>query len=312
MPVMGVVKMNNIDNLVSMVVFARVVETLSFTAAARVLQLSKSSVSREVAKLEIRLGTQLLRRTTRKIEVSEVGQSYYQYCQRILNEVKNAERFIRNFHEEPIGSLKIVAPVSFGSQYIVPVLNNFIAANIHVNVDLDLTDRPVTITKDHYDIAIIIDRDVPEHPLAKYLADISWGLYATPEYMLRYPDIEKPEDLPRGDYILFRGPAHTISLPFRREKHKADIEVRSRFRANNSVALMSFALAGSGIAYLPDYIAKEALSAGKLLRLLSGWQMDCCQVWMLFKSEHTLSSRIRHFADELQQYLQRELPDGVT
>ncbi|MFS2223109.1 LysR family transcriptional regulator [Pantoea sp. B65] len=299
--------MNNIENLASMVAFARVVETLSFTEAARSLQLSKSSVSREIAQLEIRLGAQLLKRTTRSIEVTELGQSYYQYCHRILNEVKSAERFIRNFHEEPIGNLQLVAPVTFGCQCIVPVLNNFIASNIHVNVDLDLTDRPVNMAEDPYDIAIVIGRDAPDHPLVKPLMDITWGLYATAEYMRQYPAIEKPEDLPRYDYILFRGPAHTISLPFRKDKHKLDIEVRSRFRANNSVALMSSALAGSGIAYLPDYMTQESLTSGKLIRLLPGWRMDTYRAWMLLKAENHLSPRVRRFASDLQERLQREV-----
>ncbi|KOC94023.1 LysR family transcriptional regulator [Winslowiella iniecta] len=298
----------DIENLTAMAVFARVVETLSFTEAARSLQMSKSSVSREISRLEVRLGAQLLHRTTRTIAVTEVGLSYYQYCYRILNEVKSAQRFIRNVHEEPLGNLHLVAPVTFGCQCIVPALNSFIAGNIHVTVDLDLTDRAVHIDEDPFDIAIVIDRDSPDDSRAKPLIDITLGLYATPDYLRQYPEIEKPEDLPRYDYILFRGPAHTISLPFRKDKHKIDIDVRSRFRANNSVALMSSALAGGGIAYLPDYMTREALSSGKLIRLLPGWRMDTYHAWMLFKSEHNLSSRVRRFASDLQQRLQRELP----
>ncbi|WP_075182852.1 LysR family transcriptional regulator [Pantoea sp. 1.19] len=299
--------MNPIDNVTSMVVFARVVDTLSFTEAAKSLQLSKSSVSREISQLEIRLGAQLLNRTTRKITVTEVGLSYYDYCTRILSEVKNAERFIRHFHEEPVGSLHLISPVTFGCQCIVPALNRFIANNIHVNIDLDLTDKPVNMLEDQYDIAIVIDREPPEHPLVKPLIDVTWGLYATPDYLQPLGNIETPDDLPRYDYILFRGPAHTISLPFRKDKQKVDINVRSRFRANNSVALMQSALAGSGIAYLPNYIARDAQASGQLVRLLPEWRMDTYHAWMLFQSEHTLSSRVRHFADDLQQQLHREL-----
>ncbi|PKH22439.1 LysR family transcriptional regulator [Enterobacterales bacterium CwR94] len=298
--------MENIENLTAMAVFARVVETLSFTEAAKSLQLSKSSVSREIAQLEVRLGAQLLNRTTRKIAVTEIGLSYYQYCYRILNEVKSAERLIRNFHEEPMGSLRLIAPVTFGCQCVVPALNAFIANNIHVNVDLDLTDRPVNMAEDLCDIAIVIGREAPEHARLLPLIDISWGLYATPEYMRQYGDITRPEELPRYDYILFRGPAHTISLPFRKEKQKWDIDVHSRLRANNSVALMSSALAGTGIAYLPDYIARDALASGKLMRLLPGWKMDTFHAWMLFKSESTLTASVRRFAEDLQQRLQHE------
>ncbi|PHM47692.1 LysR family transcriptional regulator [Xenorhabdus miraniensis] len=299
--------MNNIDNLTSMVVFARVVETLSFTEAAKSLRLSKSSVSREIAQLEVRLGTQLLNRTTRKIQVTEVGMSYYQYCHRILTEAQNAEHFIRNFHEEPMGSLRLIAPVSFGSQCIVPALNSFIAGNIHISVDLELTDRTINMEEDQCDIAIVIGREMPHHSLTTPLTDITWGLYAAPDYIGQFSPIEKPDDLPRYDYLLFRGPAHTISLPFRKERHKLDIEVRSRFRINNSVALMSSALAGAGIAYLPDYVAHEAVAEGKLIRLLPEWNMDIYQAWILFKSESTLSSRVQQFAHSLQNKLKQNL-----
>ncbi|AYA42395.1 LysR family transcriptional regulator [Xenorhabdus nematophila] len=302
--------MNNIDNLTSMVVFARVVETLSFTEAAKSLRLSKSSVSREIAQLEVRLSTQLLNRTTRKIQVTEVGMSYYQYCHRILTEAQNAEHFIRNFHEEPMGSLRLIAPVSFGSQCVVPALNHFIAGNIHISVDLELTDKAINMEEDQCDIAVIIGRATPYHPLIMPLIDITWGLYATPDYLRQFSPIDKPEDLPRYDYLLFRGPAHTLSLPFRKERHKLDIEVRSRFRINNSVALMSSALAGAGIAYLPDYVTHEPVAEGRLVRLLPEWNMDIYQAWMLFKSESTLSARVQHFASSLQNKLKQNLVNG--
>ncbi len=298
--------MSKVENLVSMAVFARIVETLSFTEAARSLQLSKSSVSREIAQLEIRLGANLLNRTTRTIEVTEVGLSYYQYCHRVLNEMKNAEKFIRNFHEEPIGTLHIVAPFTFGGQFIVPAVNHYIKRNIHASVDLDLTDRTLNVSEDDYDIAVVISRDTPEHPLVKPLTDISWGLYASPEYLSQFSEIEKPEDLPRYDYILLRGSAHTIALPFRKEKQKIDIEVRSRFRANNSTILLSSAVAGTGIVYIPDYMAREAMRRGELVRILPEWKMDTYRAWMLFKSEQTLSSSVKRFAEDLMQLIQRE------
>lgn len=297
--------MDNIEDLTAMVVFARVVETLSFTEAAKSLRLSKSSVSREIAGLEVRLGAQLLNRTTRKIAVTDVGASYYQYCHRILNEIKGAEHFIRHFHEEPIGNLRLIAPVTFGCQCVVPVVNNFINNNIHVNVDLDLTDRPVNMADELYDIAVVITRDRPEGAQVKPLIPISWGLYVSPKYAARLAEIKKPEDLPRHDYILFRGPAHTLSLPFYKDKQKRDIDVVSRFRMNNSVALMSSAISGSGIAYLPDYIAQESVKEGKLVRLLPDWEMDTYHSWVLFKSESMLSARVRLFVDELERKLRQ-------
>ncbi len=298
--------MSDVENLHGMVIFAKVVETLSYTEAAKLLGLSKSSVSKEISALEVRLGTRLLQRTTRKIVVTDVGMTWYHYCARILSEVKSADLFIRQYHEELTGSLRVVAPVTFGCQCIVPVLNQFVAKNLHVSVDLDLTDRPVNLVDDNVDLAIVIRRDPPEHAHCTLLSDISWGLFAAPDYLQRFPPIAHPDDLPRHDFILFRGPAHTLSLPFRKEKQKLDIEVRSRFRANNSTALMNSAMAQTGIAYLPEYIAQEAVKEGQLSRVLPEWEMDVYRSWALTKDGSLISPRIRVFIEDLQKALQQQ------
>lgn len=297
--------MSDFENLHGMIIFARVVETLSYTEAAKTLGLAKSSVSKEISALEVRLGAKLLQRTTRRIQVTEVGITYYHYCYRILHEVKSADLFIRQFHEEPTGSLRVVAPVTFGCQCIVPVLNSFIASNIHVSVDLDLTDRAVNPEEDSCDIAIAITRELPDHHHYRPLMDIAWGLYAAPDYLKKIDPITRPDDLPRHDFILFRGPAHTISLPFRKEKQKKDIEVRSRFRANNSIALLNSAVAHTGIAYLPNYIAQEAVMRGELVQVLSDWEMDIYKSYVLVKSDNFISPRVRLFIEDLQKALQK-------
>lgn len=296
--------MSDFENLHGMIIFARVVETLSYTEAAKTLGLAKSSVSKEISALEVRLGAKLLQRTTRRIQVTEVGMTYYHYCYRILHEVKSADLFIRQFHEEPTGSLRVVAPVTFGCQCIVPVLNSFVAGNIHVSIDLDLTDRPVNLEDDHFDIAIAITRDLPDHRHYRPLIDIAWGLYAAPGYLSKLNAIASPDDLPRQDFILFCGPAHTISLPFRKEKQKKDIEVRSRFRANNSIALLNSAVAQTGIAYLPNYIAQEAVESGRLVQILPDWEMDIYKSYILVKSDNFISPRVRLFIEDLQKALQ--------
>lgn len=296
--------MSDFENLHGMIIFARVVETLSYTEAAKTLGLAKSSVSKEISALEVRLGAKLLQRTTRRIQVTEVGMTYYHYCYRILHEVKSADLFIRQFHEEPTGSLRVVAPVTFGCQCIVPVLNSFVAGNIHVSIDLDLTDRPVNLEDDHFDIAIAITRDLPDHRHYRPLIDIAWGLYAAPGYLSKLNAIASPDDLPRQDFILFRGPAHTISLPFRKEKQKKDIEVRSRFRANNSIALLNSAVAQTGIAYLPNYISQEAVESGRLVQILPDWEMDIYKSYILVKSDNFISPRVRLFIEDLQKALQ--------
>ncbi|MEC5343130.1 LysR family transcriptional regulator [Brenneria populi] len=295
--------MNKLDNLTGMIVFANVVETLSYTDAANQLNMAKSSVSKEISQLEIRLGAKLLQRTTRKIQVTELGLAYYQYCHRILQEMKGAELFIRQTHEDPSGSLRIAAPVTFGTQCVMPVINKFIKKNIHITVDLDLTDRPINIDDEYYDVAIAIARELPKNASFKPLIDIEWGLYANEKYVKSHPVITHPSELPRHDYLLFRGNAHTISLPFHKDKQKLNIEVHCRLRANNSGALLNAALDNLGIAYLPAYITDDYVKKGDIVRLLPQWQMDTYNSYALFKNEQFNAPRIGSFIASLQNAL---------
>lgn len=294
--------MQPLENITAMMVFARVVDTLSFTEAANSLGLSKSFVSKEIAQLEIRLGVKLLERTTRHIAVTEVGRAWYQFCARALQEVNGADAFIRDYHQEPAGNLRIIAPVNFGRHCILPVLNSFVAQHIHVQVDLDLSDRSVDLQSDRYDLAIVVAQTPPPAPTCYPLTAIEWGLFAAPDYPLP-ATLSHPQQLPRHDYLLFRGAAHTLALPFRHGKQKLDIAVHSRFRINNSEALLSAAIAGAGIAYLPCYVTQAAQRQGQLVRLLADWQMDCYYSYLIVQQAEGARALVARFCQQLQAAL---------
>lgn len=295
--------MHSIENITAMMVFARVVETHSFTEAANSLGLSKSFVSKEIAQLEIRLGVKLLERTTRRIAVTEVGRAWYQFCAKALQEANNADAFIRDYHQEPAGNLRLIAPVNFGRQFVLPVLNAFVARHIHVQVDLDLTDRSIDWQCDRYDLAVTVGPAPPPVAACHALSQVEWGLFAAPDYPVAREPLIHPHQLPRHDFLLFRGPAHTLSLPFRQGKQKLHIDVHSRFRINNSEALLSAAIAGAGIAYLPCYITRSAQRAGHLVRLLSGWRMDCYHSYLMSGVTEPASALTALFCEKLRTAL---------
>ncbi|WP_409075145.1 LysR family transcriptional regulator [Pantoea sp. C3] len=291
--------MDNSDNLTAMLLFARVVELKSFTEAARALGLSKSHVSREIARLEVRLGIKLLQRTTRKMALTELGQAYYPFCMRMLAEMHRADAFVQQMHQELTGNVRLQAPVTYGCQCIVPLLNRFLRRHLHINIDLDLTDRNSDEISDQVDVAIVIRARAPQQGNFRVLSDIDWGLYAAPGYLMQHPAISHPDMLPRHDLLMFHGPAHTAALPFRRDKQRLVVEVRSRFRANNSMALLNAALAGSGIAYLPSYMAQEAVARGEIQQLLPEWQMDRLQSYLLLRDAEQPTSPISLLCDTL-------------
>lgn len=291
--------MDNSDNLTAMMLFARVVERQSFSEAARTLGVSKSYVSREIARLEVRLGIKLLQRTTRKVALTELGQAYYPFCTRLLDEMHRADAFVQQVHQLPAGNVRLQAPVTFGCQCVVPTLNRFIRRHIHINVDLELTDRINDDPQSSADVAIVIRARAPEVPDYRELSTIDWGLYAAPDYLAAHPAIDHPERLTRHDLLLFHGPAHTAALPFRRDKQRLALDVRSRFRANNSMALLNAALAGTGIAYLPAYMTQESLARGEIVQVLPEWQMDRLHSYLLLKNQPEPSSPVTLLCDAL-------------
>ncbi|MGX9313017.1 LysR family transcriptional regulator [Pantoea ananatis] len=291
--------MTNSDNLIAMMLFARVVELKSFTEAARVLGVSKSHISREIAGLEQRLGIRLLQRTTRRMTLTELGQAYYPFCVRMLDEMHRAEDFVQQAHQNPAGNVRLQAPVTYGCQCIVPLLNRFLRGHLHINVDLSLTDNNDETLGDGVDIAIVIRAHAPRQGNFRVLSDIHWGLYAAPDYLAQHSAISHPRLLPRHDLLMFHGPAHTAALPFRRDKLRLAVDVRSRFRANNSMALLNAALAGNGIAYLPSYMVQEALTQGQIVQVLPEWQMDRSQSYLLRHQDIASASPISLLCDTL-------------
>ena len=295
--------MNLLDQLASMAIFARIAETGSYTEAAQRLGLSKSALSKEIVRLETSLGATLLRRTTRRVEVTEIGRAYYEYCARVLTEADSARTFVQRCHEEPSGNLRASAPTTFGNRVVVPALCDFLVRNVQVRVDLELTDRLVDLNEENLDLAIVISRAKPERVLSRPLMPIEWGLYATPAYLENNPPIRTPQDLPRHGFLSFHGPARTPVLQLRRGKRQVDLQVRHLLRSNNSLALLHAALSGIGVAYLPRYAAGDAQRDGTLTRVLPDWLSETHMAYVTFREDRFLSPRVRLFVEHLANWL---------
>ena len=291
------------ENLQAMFIFARVVEQQSFSRAAAILGVSTATVSREIAALEKRLAMKLLHRTTRKVTVTECGLLYYRYCESLSQQVSSAEDFVHRMHSQPAGQVKLVAPVTYGCQCIVPVLQPFMTQNIHVRVDLDLSDREPDMVRDDIDLAIVVRQRPPNQGLSQPLSVIHWGLYAAETYLARYPALTSPEQLSRHQLLTFHGPAHQAALSFRKEKKRIEVNAVSRFRANNSMALLTAACAGAGIACLPSYMVNQALAEGTLQPVLPEWQLPGYRSYLLRKVQDTLSSPVTRLCDLLTEKL---------
>src|SRR4051812_18779189 len=190
-------------DLNDIVVFTKVVETRSFTGAAELLGLPKSTVSRKLAQLEERLGVRLVQRTTRKLALTDIGEAYYARCQRIVSDVAAAEQLVTDMQSTPRGRLRLTAPVDISTGYLGNIVAAFLAVHAEVNVEIEATDRVVDLIEEGFDLALRFG-PMPESTLiAVRLCSIAGILCASPSYLASKGQPKTIEELDAHDRVLF-------------------------------------------------------------------------------------------------------------
>lgn len=291
------------DRLGAMAVFARVVEAGSFSAAARSLGLSKSSVSKHVAQLEAHLGAQLLHRSTRRVSPTEIGRAFQERCARIALEVEAAEREVGRSQAAPQGRLKVNAPMSFGQLRLAPLVAEFLAGHPRVRVDITLDDRVVNAIEGAFDVTIRVAASLADSSLiARRLAPNRVVVCGAPAYLKRRGVPRAPADLPRHDCLLYTLAARD-AWRFVAPGGDACVSVAGSLCANNGDVLREAAVAGLGLAQLPFFIVAADLARGALEVVLESYEDRSTAVWALYSPTRHPSAKVRAFVDFLAQRL---------
>lgn len=285
-------------HLRAIALFTRLVETGGFSPAAASLGLSKATASREIAELERELGAKLVHRSTRRVELTELGRSYYRHCKRIMAEAETAEAMIARHQTEPVGMLRCTAPSTFGTVMVVPVVSQLRRDFPHLEVDLDLTDRPVDLASGNVDLSIIVTSTPPEHVVARRLATIDWVFCAAPHYLAAHAQIREPADLEQHDFLLYRNQLPG-ELTLKRGRERVEIALGSRFKTNSSLALLQAVEEGLGVACLPRYVVGDALETGRAVTLLQDWTIPPRHAFAVYLPNRFLLPRVRVFIDRL-------------
>lgn len=282
-----------------MAIFAHVAHEGSFSAAANKLGMSRSAVSKAVAKLENSLGARLLNRSTRHLSLTEVGAAMFEHCSRIIDEAEQAKRIVEDLHSRPRGTLKIAASVAFGTLHIAPAMADFLDMYPELDIDMAITDRVIDLAEEGYDIAIRVMHEPPDAMVARKLAPVQRRLCATPEYFMKYGVPRIPQDLTRHnclDYIhsgdkgiwKFKGPEGEIAVP-----------VSGKLRINDDEALSQVVLGGLGCALLPTFIVGKDIQSGKLACELTEYIPVEQYVYALYLPNRNLPLKVRAFIDFL-------------
>jgi len=289
------------DHLAGIAVFSRVAERGSFTAAARDLGLSKSAVSKQVARLEERLGARLLHRTTRRLHLTEVGQAYFERARRIVTDAEEAELAVTRLHAEPRGTLKINAPMSFGIAHLAPAIPEYMALYPDVRIDLSMNDRQLDLIEDGFDLGIRIGRLADSSLIARRLAPCRLAVAATRAYWDKHGRPDHPRDLADHACMVYDHLAAPGDWTFQEDGVDFSIRVDGPLKSNNGEALLAAVLAGQGVILQPTFLCGPATCGGQLEEVLAGYTLTDIFVNAIWPGNRHLSAKVRTFVDFLVQ-----------
>lgn len=285
------------DRLSGLSSFVQAAETRSFVAAGRLLGISASAVGKNVARLEARLGVRLLQRTTRRIHLTQEGRLYYERCRRILDDLAEAEGELSQAVATPRGRLLIGLPI-IGYRFLLPVLPEFARRYPEIELDLDFNDRLVDVIDQGLD-AVIRSGELPDSSLmARRLGSFRFVLAAAPDYLATHGIPRQPRELEMHACLRFRFPTSGKLQDWTLETGELpELRLPATLVCNNMEALLSAAQRGMGIAYMPDFLAREALTAGTLIPVLMPYLQSGSQFWVMWPSSRNLSPKLRAFID---------------
>jgi DNA-binding transcriptional LysR family regulator len=291
------------DRFEDMQTFVAVVEAGSFTSAADRLDTAKSAVSRRISSLEERLGVQLLRRTTRQLNLTNSGRSFYEHSARILADLEEAESAVAQEHGELRGSLRVALPLSFGLRHMSKPIAEFSRLHPRVEFDLDLNDRRVDLVEEGADLALRIGNLSDSSLIARRLFEARTVVCGSKAYFDKHGVPKTPEEL-RDHHCLVYGnlqdPGKWVCRDTAGDTHK--VNVNMAMSASSGDFLCEAAIEGLGIAMQPTFIAGEAISRGDLVPILSDYQWPVTPAWAAYPPTRHLSFRVRQFIDYLADY----------
>lgn len=282
-----------------MALFVEVAHARSFRRAAEATGVPNSTLSRRIGALEKAIGLRLLHRTTRKVELTEAGQLYYERCRRIVEEARLAHEQLGEMVAQPSGVLRASLPVDFATIYMAPLLADFARRYPGITFDFDLTPRRVDLVTEPFDVAIRMGELTDSTLIARQLARLSVLVCASPRYLELSGEPTHPAELEQHECLGFPK-ADTWTL--HRGVETVEVEVGGRFHVNSVGMFRRLATLDLGVALLPEEIAAEDLAAGRLRRILPDWEGRSTPVYALTETR-LLPAKTQRFIEFLQERL---------
>jgi len=290
------------DQIGELTAFVRTVECGSQAGAARLIGITPAMVGRYLRALEDRLGARLLNRSTATQSLTEAGTVFHPRAVAVLEELAAAEAAVTDRQAEPVGTLRISAPMVFGSRYLAAALARFGATHPGVAIELTLNDRVVDLVEEGFDLALRIGQLADSTLVARRLAPCRLAVVAAPGYLARRGVPERPEALSGHEcltYAYARG--GRVARFVGPGGQSVAVEMQGRFAANNGEALLEAAIAEAGVLVTPTFIAGEALRDGRVRQVLAEWALPMLGLYAVFPSGRHLAPKVRLCVDALAE-----------
>ena len=290
-------------NIQQVVAFAAAARNGSFAKAARELSQTPSTIAKSIGRLESQLGVKLFHRTTRQVSLTADGQQLFSQCQRILDEVELLRSAAAGARGEPSGLLRIEAPLTYGKRVVLPVLAKLLERHPRLRIDARLSDQVSDVIREGLDAVIRTGALGDSRLVARQIGQQSLVVCASPAYLERHGTPRIPADLGQHQCLLFRMPSSGRDRPwqFRIDGDIVEVQPDSRLRLGDGEALVDAAIAGLGIAQVPDYMAADAHGAGRVVEVLREFRAPPIPISVVYPTSRMLPPRVRVLIDALSE-----------
>jgi DNA-binding transcriptional LysR family regulator len=289
--------------------FAMLIKTGSLTAAAREMDITTAAVSKRLAGLEDRLGVRLLNRTTRRISPTVEGEVYLAEARRILADIEELEKRISSARSKPKGLLRVNATLGFGRRYIAPLVSEFSLLYPEVEVQLQLTDRPINLTDESFDVGIRFGELPDTRLIARRIAPNRRLLCASPAYLKARGEPQTPDDLARHNCIVLRQNDSAYGIwRLTHGKRSETVKVRGTLSTNDGEVALGWALRGHGILMRAEWDLAKYLRSGRLQVILPDYHLPPADIFAVYPERHSLSGRVSAFIDFLTSRFNETAP----
>ncbi len=282
--------------------FVAVVEHGGFTAAAATLDVSTSFVSRQVKRLEDRLDTRLLHRTTRAVRLTEMGRVYYERSREILDRLEALESDMADLQERPKGLVRVTAPGLYAQRYVAPALAEFTTTYPDVSIELDTRMGVVDIVAEGFDLAVRMSALADSSLIARKVAPRRVLICGSPAYFAQYGKPKEPDDLRSHNCLTLPDMSWRFAYP----DAIRVVKVRGTWTSDNGRALVAAAVRGTGLIRFATYYVDEELARGELVPVLEGFEVKDAATWIIYPDRHHLPTRVRFLIDFLAERLEAQ------